>query len=217
MREKQRKGIPYRRRRNRFKSYLPRGLPVMLIFVLTAVGTIMYLTARTTTAVNAFSVWEGQIQIVEEGIDPDAVAWGSDSKPVQLMNPEDAAPGVVRAMVLPYLTNAATGERLGGNLGELTAPSGTTMVLGDITFHFASDWSANWFFKDGFFYYRKVLNPGEKTTKLLSGLTLESGKEVEYENVTVKVDITADILQKEGDAPLTEWGVNVSGNTVSPK
>lgn len=204
----------------RSKINLPRGLPLpmVLLAVFAIVGTIMYLTTTTLPKTNAFTVGANQIQIVEPDVNPDAVAWGTTTKPVKLRNPgeEGNAAGVVRAMLIPYLTDATTGDRIGGSLGNLAEPTGNQMQLGDIIFHFSEDWSTNWFYKDGFFYYRKVLKPGEETTKLLAGVTLASGKESEYTDVRARVDVMADILQTEGGAPNSQWGVNVSDGTVSP-
>lgn len=206
----------HKRRRRTVGIWLK--LPMLLVGVLAIVGTVMYLTTQTVELTNAFTVGKNTIQIVEPDINPDAVEWGSEMKPVKLRNPGEAdnAPGVVRAMLIPYLTDADTGDRLGGDLGGLTEPVGNTMALGDVTFHFANDWSNNWFYMDGFFYYRKVLSPGEETTKLLTGVTLSDAKAGEYTDKRVKIDVMADILQTEGDAPSTEWGVTVSGDSVLP-
>lgn len=214
---RRRTGIRYRRK-SRFSARSPRGLPLLLASVCLIAGTLMYLTTQTNEVTNAFAVGQNSIQIVEDVADQNAVDWGSTGKPVKLRNPNELGnvPGVVRAMIVPYLEDMVTGDRVGGSLGTLAEPVGNTMVLGDITFHFAPDWSTNWFYKDGFFYYRKVLEPGQETSQLLAGVTLEAGKEAEYDEIRVKVDVAADILQTEGGAPGAEWGVNVAGNVVSP-
>ena len=66
------------------------------------------------------------------------------------------------------------------------------------------------------------MKPGEKTTKLLSGVTLTNGSisdpYVDSGKVTVTIYVLADILQTAGNAPETEWGVTVgSGGEVTPK
>ncbi len=196
---------------------------LLVVLAVTATVTLMYMTALTPTVTNAFTIGSASVVIEEPEIDPDQVEWGADSKPVILENPagEDRVPGIVRAMLIPGLKDEE-GNAAGGNLGTITQPSGNTMVLGDITLHFADDWSSHWFYQNGYFYYRKVLNPGEKTTKLLSGVTLTNGSlsdpYVDSGKVTVTIDVLADILQTAGNAPETEWGVTVgSGGEVTPK
>lgn len=181
--------------------------------------TLMYLTRLTPEKTNAFSVGDTSVEIVEPGVDPGNVPWGANAKPVQLKSPgsADNVPGVVRAMIVPVLTEKSTGKVLSGNLGALGAPSGNTLVLGDITLHFAADWNTNWFYKDGYFYYRKVLSPGETTPLLLTGVTLSAGVSAEeYKNISVKIDVLADILQASGTAAADEWGVTVNGSNVTP-
>ena len=191
---------------------------MLLAGILVIGGTVMFMTTRTATAVNTFSIGKNRINIIEEGIDPDAVEWGATTKPVKLRNPTgaDMTEGVVRAMLVPYLSDAIGGGRIGGNLGAIGAPSGNQLVMGDLTFHFVAGWGTNWFYKDGFFYYRKVLQPGETTEQLLAGVTLASGKESEYKDIIARVDVLADIIQTAGNAPTVEWGVTVSNGVVSP-
>lgn len=178
----------------------------------------MYLTYQIPPVTNAFSVGQIEIEVLEPGVDPDSVPWGADTKPVQLTIPDGAenTSGVVRAMLVPRLVNRTTGEATGKDLGSISAPSGNQLVMGDITLHFAGDWSGNWIYKEGFFYYNKVLAPGETTPELLAGVTLtDPGKREEYQDITVKLDVLADVLQAQGGAVETEWGMKVENGTVS--
>lgn len=182
-----------------------------LTFCLGIASTVMYFSDLTNPIINAFAMGNIQVEIEEPDVDPGSVPWGADTKPVQLKNPENSVPGVVRARLMPPAVYDSQGNQIAVGMGALQAPSGTTLVMGDFTLHFASDWQSNWFYKDGWFYYNKVLKPGETTAKLLAGVTLtDSGKAEAYKGYTVKVDVLADILQTEGDAPSTEWGVTVS-------
>lgn len=213
----------YRRRRSikyRKKKRRQAQLKLLLVMLVLGIGgTLMFLTHITNTVTNAFSVGSTSIEIVEPGVDPGSVSWGAESKPVYLKNPsaEDSVDGVVRAMIVPRLIDKETGQETGGNLGSLAEPAGSTLVLGDITLHFAGDWSSNWFYKDGYFYCRRVLKPGETSPQLLAGVTLtDASKAEEYQNLTVKIEVMADILQADGTAAQTEWEINVSNGMVSP-
>ena len=192
-------------------------LPITLLAALT-VGTVMYLTYQIVPVTNTFGIGKNTIKIIEPGIDSNAVDWGTDTKPVKLENPDepDNVPGAVRCMIVPYLADTTTGDRLGGELGTLSEPVSNKMVFGDITLHFVNGWEADWFYQNGFFYYRKVLDPGVQTPQLLTGITLASGKEADYQDIAAKVDVLADILQTEGGAAATEWGISIVGDTVAP-
>ena len=214
-------GFVNRRSKHQKKKAGIYGIAVTIVLALAATFTIMYLTSLTPTVTNAFSVGEGDVNIVEPGVDPGNVPWGTDTKPVRLEIPsgDSNIPGVVRAMVIPVLKDKETGEGSDGELGSLTEPTGNTLVVGDITLHFADDWSSNWFYKDGYFYYKRVLKPGEQTTNLLSGVTLTDGSlSQEYADLTVEIEVLADVLQIDGDAPEKEWNVSVGSNgIVTPK
>lgn len=184
------------------------------LFIFLIGATIAFQHAITVTATNPFTLGEVTVTIKEE-FD------GWDTKKIYLTNDktENSVPGVVRAMIIPVLKDTQSGNGLGGSLEALSEPVNNEMVVGDFTFYFASDWYANWFYKDGYFYYRKVLEPGETTTQLLDKVALTEDtpeKQSEYAGITVEVEVLADILQAEGGAAADAWGVIVNGNTVSP-
>lgn len=176
-----------------------------------AAATLMYFSDLTLPITNTFALGSAKVEIVEPGVDPGAVDWGTDTKPVQLKNSENGVPGVVRAKLIPPTVYNSEGDQVPVNTGALQAPSGNTVVMGDFTLHLAADWQSNWFYKDGWFYCNKVLAPGQTSAQLLAGLTLtDPGKADSFKDYTIKLDVLADILQTEGEAPLTEWGVTVS-------
>jgi len=133
-------------------------------------------------------------------------------------------PGVARVMIVPYILDADSEYYISCDLDAMTAPVNNKMVLGDIVLEFAADWEDHWFYQDGFFYYRTVLNPGNETTVLLTKVSLlNNDAEQKYSDdlASVKVEVLASILQAEGSAPdagsvlESEWGVKiVNGNTV---
>jgi alternate signal-mediated exported protein len=188
---------------------------ILLLCAVLLIGvSLAYLLTRTNTLTNAFTFGKPKIDI-EEDFD------GWNHKKVKLENVKgpDAVPGVVRAMIIPVLKDKTTGQTTGGAMGPLADPGGgNKVVMGDLTFELASDWAAHWFYKDGYFYYRKVLAPGEQTPNLLLSvyLTVDTPAIREkYVNTDVTVEVFADILQAEGGAPGQAWGVTVSGGIVS--
>jgi hypothetical protein len=188
----------------------------LLLFLLVGAavgGSYAYMMLNTPTAANNFTVGIPDVTIVEPSVTPSAVPWGASTKPVYLSIPADSIGGVVRAMIIPVLTDAS-GNVVSTPTGQLSEPVADAIVMGDITLHFASDWETNWLYRDGYFYYRTVLSTGETTTRLLSGVTLTSNTPemiAKYQNIVVEITVLSDVLQSNQDA-LANWGVTVDGS-----
>lgn len=201
------------------KSHIGLIMAIALVVSFGAVGTLAYITKTLDTMKNSFNLGETTVIIVEPSVDPSSVPWGANTKPVKLTNQAgpDSVPGFVRALLVPTIVSKENGQQTEAKLGALSEPVSNRMVLGDIELVFVSDWKTNWFYKDGYFYYRNMLNPGESTTNLLSGVVLSStGKAENFAKVDVKVNVLADIIQY-GDAPAAAaWGIHISGTTASP-
>ena len=164
--------------------------------------TFAYLSAMTDPKENPFSF--GKIKI---DIDEDFDGWVT--KEVRLTNDgEDNVPGVVRAMIVVQLKDE-NGDGINGDFD----PDNEIELVYD------ANWATYWFFKDGFYYYREVLDPGVTTEPLLSKVQLADDTpdmREKYKDVTVEVVVMADIIQAANGAPEAAWGVYVTGTTVSP-
>ncbi len=55
--------------------------------------------------------------------------------------------------------------------------------------------TADWTEKDGYYYYTKVLKPGETTTPVFTAVTFNAGMGNEYQNATATVDVSAQAVQ----------------------
>lgn len=186
-------------------------LSILLVAIISIGGTFSYLNTKTRALDNKLRFEPLDIEIVEE-FD------GWDLKEVSLKNLSDETPGVVRAMLVPRVEDK-DGNYVVTDLGALSEPDGNNEVqMGDFTFEMDADWADHWFYKDGFFYCKKVLEPGETTPILLHKVSLTddtaAGRK-KYEGLEVKVDVIAHILQAEGGAPEEEWNVVVRGDAVS--
>ncbi|MDR0853454.1 MAG: hypothetical protein LBN34_03715 [Clostridiales Family XIII bacterium] len=188
-------------------------LACSLVAILLLGVTFALLTALTEKKTNVFTFADVEVGILE----PTGVSWTSKQVQLQNVNGANAIPGVVRAMIVPVLKDAS-GDGLQGEYAPLGKP-GTNGVLqmGDFVFTFTNGWETDWFFYDGYFYYKKVLDPGEKTTMLLQSVTLkDQALAAEYKDIEVDVDVLSDILQASDGVPQANWGVHVSGKVVSP-
>lgn len=185
-------------------------LAVVLVLAISVGGTMAYLATRTEDRGNPFAFPTAGVSI-EENFD------GWNIKEVQVRN-DSPVPGVVRVMLVPRVENAE-GNYVSVNLGTMGEPQDNKIVMGDFTLELAANWADNWFYQDGFFYYRRVLEQGGVSEKLLQKVSLtQDTPEIQekYKDLQVKIDVQADLLQAEGGAPEAEWGVTISGDVVSP-
>lgn len=184
------------------------------------------LTANAGTVTNPFTF--GETKII---IDEDPYSWTTKKVYLKAGAGEDYVDCVVRAMIIPvfYIVERdgngavipSSRQPTDGAAGALTAPTGNTIVLGDFTFHLVSGWTSNWFYKDGYFYCKKVLSPGGNSVQLLDKVTLtvdNTANREKYANIEVQVEVMADSIQAAGGAPEDAWGVYVNSEltTVSP-
>lgn len=103
------------------------------------------------------------------------------------------------------------------NLKDITILN-NAFTTGDITFTLDDNWNENWFFNsnDGYFYYKYVLEPGQKTEPLLKSVSIDDSKLYKYNNnsITLQVDILSDSVQAMGEA-LNELWTNVEKNITT--
>ncbi len=202
------------------KLFFVLQLLMTLILSTTAVtGTLAFLV-DSVSVTNNFTIGTADVEILEPGVDPDKVNWGTNTKVVTVSNPSGNEPGVLRVFILPVL-KGEDHEVIGMPLlGALSEPVSNMMVLGDLTLHFDADWETYWFYRDGIFYYRHVLNGGETASHLLTGVTLTNAtaaKIAEYQRYTVEIDVSTELIQSSGGAPASIFGVTVAADgTVSP-
>jgi len=82
--------------------------------------------------------------------------------------------------------------------------------MNGISFHLVDGWENDWEYgEDGYFYYKKVLEPGEKTSPLLEKVTMEkSYKQTLAAGTWLRVTVSADAIQADGNEmknPSDRW------------
>jgi hypothetical protein len=93
-----------------------------------------------------------------------------------------------------------------------TNKSTNTYTMGAVTFTLDSKWSDNWIFnpKDGYFYYKTKVAPGEETAMLLEKVSIEASTKdaMDSAGVSLQVDVIADSIQTNTDANAIyeRWG-----------
>lgn len=103
-----------------------------------------------------------------------------------------------------------------GDLQKLTTFSGNKATLGDITLVFNESWtlkdgcyqSDNWFYVNGFFYYKKALTPGESSPLLLKEVRIEEAalETISSRGIKFSLNVDADAIQTEDGSVENKWG-----------
>lgn len=106
------------------------------------------------------------------------------------------------------VTNTAVGLSDFGSLTDIVIED-NTYTMGDVTFSLAADWETYWLFnpKDGYFYYRRSVSPGEETAQLLAEVHIsdDTWNIISAYGVTLAVDVLSDAIQTVGGAPENRW------------
>ncbi len=89
-------------------------------------------------------------------------------------------------------------------LSQARNPSAVTVTLGEAA-------SENWTYIDGWYYYNKILKPGDTTTYLVDNLKLSAvsndDHSVNYSNASYTLAVESQSLQAESLAAQETWGL----------
>lgn len=193
-------------RKNQWRKYmLSLGLLIIGLAVL-ATGTYAYFTAEET-AYNVVTTGFLHMDLVEEttGGEP----W-----------PEEGITGVMPGTNVDKVVYVE-------NLGSVPFYARVAMeniiipaegVEAELSFeHITLDLNTEqWQEQDGYYYYYRALEPGEKTEPLFTKVSFAPAMGNEYQNATVEVYVLAQAVQSanNGSDPLTALGWSESAKTV---
>ena len=203
------------------------GLILLLVTIVSVGATITLLKTNTSAKINDLRLGQTQISVVEN----EDYDWEKKEVRLVAQTGDGYVPGVAQVMFIPYMVDDE-GNYIICELDKLAKPVGNKLQVKDIVLELATDWEDYWFFQNGYFYYRTVLYPeaGKNTTPVLLKKVSFAGTpsdiddlKVKYSAAQINVEVLASILQAEGSAPASgsvlesEWGVKVTGSTVSPE
>lgn len=189
---------------------------MLLIFgllVLMAIGSTYAYFQASDSIDNQFHSAEAKVYLNEKFDPNDRWVPGEEKQKEVRFGNEGRIAAVLRVKFTPVLklkdgtedTNAAAGFKL----------------------NFAENFSANWTEKDGWYYYNKVLSPGELTELSLKSVTIsdvigndEHGIATDYSEATYDVNIEGELLQASLAAEAAKymnWGLipTVTGESVA--
>lgn len=188
----------------RMKKRLACCAMLCILLSLVVNSTLAYFTAEDT-ARNVITSGGIDVQVVEKQLVGGALENYPDT-PVSIM-PGSAVSKIVSVKNLDgpawvRMAYTVTIRDASGNVVELSAQQRDQIITIDTD-------TANWTYKDGWWYCNKALATGEETKPLFTQVVF-SGSEMgnAYQNCTVMIDVTAQAVQKvhNGDSVLDAAG-----------
>ena len=190
---------------NRAKTWKKAAVALCLIMMglsVLSVGTYAYFTAEETSY-NVITTGYLYMDLVEET---------ADGKPW----PEEGLKGIVPGMAadkIAYVENkgsAAFFTRISVETVVYAADGETELSSEYITLDINR---ANWVEKDGYYYYHRILEPGEKTEPLFTQVKFGPELGNEYMTARVEVRVLAQAVQSanNGTDPLEAQGWSAAG------
>ena len=178
------------------KRMLTAALALCCLAVL-ATGTLAYFTAEET-AQNVITMGALKMDLVE--LDADGQPWTDVENIVPGMEVTKKA-YVENNGTVYFYTRVKITKRYVNEQGEKLPDLNTDLVELDL----GEDWELD---EDGFYYYKKLVAPGEETEPLFTTVTFSTEMGNEYQNVKVKIDLDAQAVQSRnnGESALEATG-----------
>ena len=154
-----------------------------ICLAITAIGTLAYFTSEGT-AHNVITTGGVEITVQE---------WADEGKTKPFEDLTGVMPNTTVTKIAEVKNTGASDAwvrvKVEKNIklqGEGTPDTGLVELVLNTT-----DWTE----KDGYFYYTKVLKPGEVTAPIFTAVTFKPDMGNEYQNATATVDVTAQAVQ----------------------
>jgi hypothetical protein len=178
----------------------------MVLLVVVAVGlTLAFMTAKTNPVTNNFTPGVANIVVSEpNGSSYPISSDHSVNKIVAITNPssqvggKNPIPVYVRVRLVPVMRYASGGgTELAVGTGEHVNVSYSCSATPKISNDAWTDVQP-----DGYYYYKRVLQPGETTANLIDKAIVNGGIS---SNKNLEIQVIADSVQVEGNAEQDAW------------
>ena len=154
-----------------------------ICLAITAIGTLAYFTSEGT-AHNVITTGGVEITVQE---------WADEDKQTPFEDLEGIMPGMAVTKIAEIKNTGASDAwvrvKVEKNI-ELQGEGTSDTSLVELTLN-----TADWTEKDGYYYYTKVLKPGEVTAPIFTAVTFKPDMGNEYQNATATVDVVAQAVQ----------------------
>ena len=154
-----------------------------ICLAITAIGTLAYFTSEGT-AHNVITTGGVEIAVQE---------WADEEKTKPFENLTGVMPNTTVTKIAEVKNTGASDAWVRVKVEKAIKLTGdgipdVSMVQLDVN---TTDWTE----KDGYYYYTKVLKPGEVTAPIFTAVTFKPDMGNEYQNATATVDVTAQAVQ----------------------
>ena len=154
-----------------------------ICLAITAIGTLAYFTSEGT----AHNV------ITTGGVDIAVQEWADEEKTKPFEDLTGVMPNTTVTKIAEIKNTGASDAWVRVKVEKAIKLTGdgipdVSMVQLDVN---TTDWTE----KDGYYYYTKVLKPGEVTAPIFTAVTFKPDMGNEYQNATATVDVTAQAVQ----------------------
>ena len=169
---------------------------VVICLAIAATGTLAYFTAEDM----AHNV------ITSGGVEIAVQEWADENKQTPFENLEGIMPGMTVTKIAEIKNTGASDawvrvkvEKSIKLKGKGTPDTGLVELALN---------TADWTEKDGYYYYKEALKPGEVTAPIFTAVTFKADMGNEYQNATATVDVSAQAVQtaNNGTSALTASG-----------
>ena len=154
-----------------------------ICLAITAIGTLAYFTSEGT-AHNVITTGGVEIAVQE---------WADEDKQTPFEDLEGIMPGMTVTKIAEIKNTGASDAwvrvKVEKNI-QLQGEGKPDTGLVELTLN-----TADWTEKDGYYYYTKVLKPGEVTAPIFTAVTFKPDMGNEYQNATATVDVVAQAVQ----------------------
>lgn len=167
-----------------------------ICLAITAIGTLAYFTSEGT-AHNVITTGGVEITVQE---------WADEDKQTPFEDLEGIMPGMTVTKIAEIKNTGASDAwvrvKVEKNI-ELQGEGTSDTSLVELTLN-----TADWTEKDGYYYYTKVLKPGEVTAPIFTAVTFKPDMGNEYQYATATVDVVAQAVQaaNNGDTVMDAKG-----------
>ena len=167
-----------------------------ICLAITAIGTLAYFTSEGT-AHNVITTGGVEIAVQE---------WADEDKQTPFEDLEGIMPGMTVTKIAEIKNTGASDAwvrvKVEKNI-QLQGEGKPDTGLVELTLN-----TADWTEKDGYYYYTKVLKPGEVTAPIFTAVTFKPDMGNEYQNATATVDVAAHAVQtaNNGDTVMDAKG-----------
>ena len=161
------------------------GSIVVLVVLLVVGGTMAWFTDKGE-ATNKFTGGTVDIEVIEKFDKPDNWNPGAEAEKKVSIESLGSKQTYVRVALIPQWDD------------DSSLPiSNVELILAD---------NDDWIYKDGWYYYKKILNEDDVTSLLLEEVRLKDETDDDYQGRTLEIKVKAEAVQASHNAYEDVWG-----------